>query len=57
VGVGRVVIRPLSPPLMRSLALVQRRDKGDDPALTIVRDRTGSAGNAEAAAAARCPRG
>jgi len=38
VGVGRVVIRPLSPPLMRSLALVQRRDKGDDPALTIVRD-------------------
>ena len=33
-----VVVRPLDPPLMRTLGLVQRRDKPDDPALRAVRD-------------------
>jgi DNA-binding transcriptional LysR family regulator len=33
-----VIVRPLKPPLARTLALIQRRDKPDDPALRAVRD-------------------
>jgi DNA-binding transcriptional LysR family regulator len=32
-----IVARPLDPPLMRTLGLVQRRDRLDDPALAVVR--------------------
>jgi DNA-binding transcriptional LysR family regulator len=34
----RIVARPLDPPLLRTLGLIQRRDKPDDPALRAVRD-------------------
>jgi DNA-binding transcriptional LysR family regulator len=33
-----IVSRPLEPPLTRTLALVQRRDKPSDPVLTHVRE-------------------
>jgi DNA-binding transcriptional LysR family regulator len=33
-----LVVRPLSPPLGRTLALIQHRNKPDDTALKIVRD-------------------
>lgn len=36
--VGGIVTRPLKPRLTRTLALVQRRDKPDNPALAAVRD-------------------
>jgi hypothetical protein len=32
------VVRPLKPPLRRTLALIQHRNKPDDLALRIVRD-------------------
>jgi DNA-binding transcriptional LysR family regulator len=35
---ANVVARPLKPALIRTLALAQRRDKPDDPALAHVRD-------------------
>jgi DNA-binding transcriptional LysR family regulator len=37
VAAGGVVTRPLRPRLIRSMALVQRRDKPDDAALRVVR--------------------
>lgn len=37
VALDRFVVRPLDPPLTRVLALAQRRDKPDSPALAIVR--------------------
>ena len=36
-GIAPVVIRPLDPPLTRTLALVSRKGKRDDPALAAVR--------------------
>jgi DNA-binding transcriptional LysR family regulator len=36
--VNGIVVRPLDPPLNRTLGLVQRRNKPDDPALRAVRD-------------------
>jgi DNA-binding transcriptional LysR family regulator len=33
-----IMVRPLDPPLIRTLGLVQRRDKPDSPALRAVRD-------------------
>ena len=33
-----IVARPLDPPLTRTLGLIQRRDKYDDPALRVVRE-------------------
>jgi hypothetical protein len=33
----RIAARPLDPPLVRTLGLIQRRDKPDDPALRAVR--------------------
>jgi DNA-binding transcriptional LysR family regulator len=33
-----IVARPLDPPLKRTLGLIQRHDKYDDPALRIVRE-------------------
>ena len=33
-----IIVRPLDPPLVRTLGLVQRRNKGDDPALSVVRN-------------------
>lgn len=33
-----LIVRPLHPPLIRTLAYIQRRDKPDEPALTIVRE-------------------
>jgi DNA-binding transcriptional LysR family regulator len=35
---GGVVVRPLSPALVRGMAIVQRKDKPDDAALGIVRE-------------------
>jgi DNA-binding transcriptional LysR family regulator len=37
-GGGRVVLRPLDPPLERSIGIIVRRDKPPEPALAIVRD-------------------
>ena len=34
----KIAARPLDPPLVRTLGLIQRRDKPDDPALRVVRD-------------------
>ena len=34
----RIAARPLDPPLVRTLGLIQRRDKPDDPALRAVRN-------------------
>ena len=34
---GRLIVRPLDPPISRSLLLVQRRDKADDAAIRHVR--------------------
>jgi DNA-binding transcriptional LysR family regulator len=34
----RIAARPLDPPLVRTLGLIQRRDKPDDPALRVVRN-------------------
>jgi DNA-binding transcriptional LysR family regulator len=34
----KIAARPLDPPLVRTLALIQRRDKPDDPALRVVRN-------------------
>lgn len=36
--VGSLAVRPLNPPLTRRLALAQRKDKPDNPALVAVRD-------------------
>jgi DNA-binding transcriptional LysR family regulator len=36
--INSIVVRPLDPPLIRTLGLVQRRNKPDDPALRAVRD-------------------
>jgi len=36
--VNSIVVRPLDPRLIRTLGLVQRRDKPDNPALSVVRD-------------------
>lgn len=33
-----LIVRPLKPPLIRTLAYIQRRDKPDEPAFKIVRD-------------------
>lgn len=33
-----LIVRPLQPPLVRTLAYIQQRDKPDEPALRIVRD-------------------
>jgi DNA-binding transcriptional LysR family regulator len=33
-----VVVRPLDPPLVRTLGLVERRGRGEPPALRIVRE-------------------
>jgi DNA-binding transcriptional LysR family regulator len=33
-----IAVRPLKPPLVRTLALIQRRDKPNDPAIRIVRE-------------------
>jgi DNA-binding transcriptional LysR family regulator len=33
-----IIVRPLNPPLVRTLGLVQRRNKPDDPALSTVRN-------------------
>jgi DNA-binding transcriptional LysR family regulator len=38
VPLGGIIVRPLRPPIVRTTALVQRRDKPDDPALGVVRD-------------------
>jgi DNA-binding transcriptional LysR family regulator len=35
---SRIAARPLDPPLVRTLGLIQRRDKPDDPALRAVRN-------------------
>jgi len=35
--VNSIVVRPLDPPLVRTLGLIQRRNKPDDPALRAVR--------------------
>jgi DNA-binding transcriptional LysR family regulator len=35
---GDIIIRPLDPPLTRTLALIHHRDKPEDPAFRIVRD-------------------
>lgn len=37
-GSAAIIVRPLRPPLLRTLALVQRRDKPDEPALRLVRE-------------------
>jgi DNA-binding transcriptional LysR family regulator len=34
----KIAARPLDPPLVRTLGLIQRRDKPDDPALRVVRN-------------------
>jgi hypothetical protein len=34
----KIAARPLDPPLVRTLGLIQRRDKPDDPALRAVRN-------------------
>jgi DNA-binding transcriptional LysR family regulator len=36
--VNHVVVRPLDPPLLRTLGLVERRGRGEPPALRIVRE-------------------
>jgi DNA-binding transcriptional LysR family regulator len=36
--VNSIIVRPLDPPLIRTLGLVQRRNRSDDPALRAVRD-------------------
>jgi DNA-binding transcriptional LysR family regulator len=36
--IARLTSRPLDPPLVRTLGLIQRRDKPDDPTLLLVRD-------------------
>ena len=33
-----ILVRPLRPPLVRETAIAQRRDKGEEPALRIVRE-------------------
>jgi DNA-binding transcriptional LysR family regulator len=43
-----IVVRPLDPPLVRTLGLVQRRDKPDNPALRAVRDEIMTLANAPA---------
>lgn len=54
-----IVVRPLQPPLQRTLALIQHRSKPDEPALEIVRNallmlRTG--GEIESMSAPAAPR-
>ena len=36
--INSILVRPLNPPLIRTLGLIQRRNKPDDPALGAVRD-------------------
>jgi len=45
-----IVARPLDPPLTRTLGLVQRREKYDEPALRVVREAILTATNVAAAA-------
>jgi DNA-binding transcriptional LysR family regulator len=49
-----IVIRPLNPPLTRTLALIQHRNKPDDLALRIVRDALTALGNIPEKKGARC---
>lgn len=37
-GTPNIILRPLRPPLFRTLALIEHRNKPNDPALEIVRD-------------------
>ena len=38
IPIGGLAVRPFRPALMRKTAIIQRRDKPDDPALRIVRE-------------------
>src|SRR5215207_9855859 len=44
-GTDEIVVRPLKPPLRRTLALIQHRNKTEDLALRIVRDALMELGN------------
>lgn len=39
IAAGTLIVRPLDPPIVRTMVLLQHRHKGDDPALRIVRDQ------------------
>jgi DNA-binding transcriptional LysR family regulator len=56
--VNSIIVRPLDPPLIRTLGVVQRRNKPDNPALRVVRQEIMTLANApEPEAIRRTPPG